>query len=188
MKKDYNLIMDASPCDVNLYPDGPPNITEVKKLGRQLCPYFSKCNSGLLSGGHQCAILFGSQVAQNALKEGHSVDAEMTDFRREMTGQLPRMAPKGIIWSADRKTFEIITDTKKAMAMVSAFAKMVLGDNEPRGAGPPRRSFNELVAGAITPDGAVDLAKIDALEGSCGRNGGRGCDVTSGPCSCGAWH
>jgi len=35
---------------------------------------------------------------------------------------------------------------------------------------------------------AIDLLKMSSLEGRYGSNGGRGCDVRSGPCSCGAWH
>lgn len=37
-------------------------------------------------------------------------------------------------------------------------------------------------------DGAIDLYRLQKLEGRYGYNGGRGCDVLSGPCSCGAWH
>ena len=38
-------------------------------------------------------------------------------------------------------------------------------------------------------DGMLDLRLIDAhSDGSLGSNGGRNCDVSSGPCSCGAWH
>ncbi len=35
---------------------------------------------------------------------------------------------------------------------------------------------------------ALDLGLMQAHEGLQGRNGGRGCDVSRGPCSCGAWH
>ena len=39
-------------------------------------------------------------------------------------------------------------------------------------------------------DGALDLSLIDAHSRYApqGRNGGQGCDVRRGPCSCGAWH
>lgn len=39
-------------------------------------------------------------------------------------------------------------------------------------------------------NGALDLGLIDAHSqyARLGTNGGRACDVTSGPCSCGAWH
>ena len=36
-------------------------------------------------------------------------------------------------------------------------------------------------------DGAIDLMLMEAHP-ALGRNGGQKCDVTSGPCSCGAWH
>jgi hypothetical protein len=36
--------------------------------------------------------------------------------------------------------------------------------------------------------GAIDAMVWEAHEGSQGRNGSRGCDVTHGPCACGAWH
>lgn len=48
-------------------------------------------------------------------------------------------------------------------------------------------SFNGLINHASTKEG-VDLRMIEAEEGRYGSNGGRGCDVISGPCSCGAWH
>ncbi len=39
-------------------------------------------------------------------------------------------------------------------------------------------------------NGAIDLGLMDAHTqyASQGTNGGRGCDVSSGPCACGAWH
>lgn len=51
--------------------------------------------------------------------------------------------------------------------------------------------FNAVLKYATvqTPKGpAIDLRKIEELEGRFGYNGGRGCNVRSGPCSCGAWH
>ncbi len=34
----------------------------------------------------------------------------------------------------------------------------------------------------------LHLGKMQSLEGRYGYNGGAGCDVLDGPCSCGAWH
>jgi hypothetical protein len=48
-------------------------------------------------------------------------------------------------------------------------------------------SFEGLMRHAATKNG-IDLRKLEAQEGRYGTNGGRGCDVSSGPCSCGAWH
>ncbi len=38
--------------------------------------------------------------------------------------------------------------------------------------------------------GALDmrLMEVHEIHASTGTNGGRSCDVTSGPCACGAWH
>jgi hypothetical protein len=49
-----------------------------------------------------------------------------------------------------------------------------------------RRDFRDLMDDATGPGGVDTLA----IEGKrVGRsNGGIPCDVTSGPCSCGAWH
>jgi hypothetical protein len=49
------------------------------------------------------------------------------------------------------------------------------------------RTFCELVNSATLPDGSVDLMAIDNAP-AVGYNGGVKCDVTSGPCNCGAWH
>jgi len=48
-------------------------------------------------------------------------------------------------------------------------------------------TFDDLLA-HVTDDGVVDLAAMQQFEGRYGYNGGRGCDVLEGPCSCGAWH
>jgi len=50
------------------------------------------------------------------------------------------------------------------------------------------RDFQELIDECINDEGVIDLSKMEKLEGSCGSNGGKGCDVTKGPCSCGGWH
>lgn len=47
--------------------------------------------------------------------------------------------------------------------------------------------FEDVVVYTM-PEAIVDLARMQQLEGRFGYNGGRGCDVRSGPCSCGAWH
>jgi len=47
--------------------------------------------------------------------------------------------------------------------------------------------LNDLTRCCIT-DGAINTLLMEAHEGLTGTNGGRGCDVLSGPCACGAWH
>lgn len=52
-----------------------------------------------------------------------------------------------------------------------------------------RHSFEGLTTCCLV-EGVLDMALMEAHEEyvSLGTNGGRRCDVTSGPCSCGAWH
>lgn len=49
--------------------------------------------------------------------------------------------------------------------------------------------LNGIIACSIV-DGAIDSMLFEAHSqyASCGYNGGQSCDVTRGPCSCGAWH
>ena len=79
---------------------------------------------------------------------------------------------------------------KEVFSTIAEIATCILGKD---GEKPVERTFTELLQGATvhSPTGevAIDIRRIDSLEGSCGRNrSGRGCDVTSGACSCGAWH
>jgi hypothetical protein len=52
-----------------------------------------------------------------------------------------------------------------------------------------RHTFEQLHACA-TIDGVLEMEIIEAHQqyASVGRNGGRNCDTTNGPCNCGAWH
>ncbi|MFA6494918.1 MAG: hypothetical protein WC246_00935 [Candidatus Paceibacterota bacterium] len=129
--KEEALIHGSEPCDTNLYGDGPATVSESKRLGRQLCPYFQKCENGFLADGRQCAMLHGVKVAQYALEESHSVATEMKAFRREALANLRRYARQGIVWSRDRKTFEIITDIEKGIQKIEDFARMILKGIEP---------------------------------------------------------
>jgi len=49
------------------------------------------------------------------------------------------------------------------------------------------RDLNELTICCMV-NGSIDSLAWQAHEGLQGRNGGKGCDVSSGPCACGAWH
>lgn len=49
------------------------------------------------------------------------------------------------------------------------------------------RDMNGIMSCAMV-DGAISIAIMQAHEGLHGHNGGVGCDVASGPCSCGSWH
>lgn len=52
-----------------------------------------------------------------------------------------------------------------------------------------RHDFQRLQACCFV-NGAIDMSVMDAHEKyvDMGTNGGTRCDVSSGPCACGAWH
>lgn len=187
--RERKLVLDGSPCDTSLYSDGPKTVTDAKQIGRLLCPYYEKrCKKELSGdGGLDCIMLRGLHVAQNALKEGHSIDEEMKDFSEFFESHNPT---KGFVYSTDRKEFQIITDKQEALQKICEFAKIILDEDQKREASKPEVGdrFEDVMTHATTKEGAIDLRKIDELEGRFGTNGGRGCDVRSGPCSCGAWH
>ena len=135
---------------------------------------------------------FGREVAGHVLKQGNTVADEMKAFRK--AGLHPK---KGWIHSPDRKTFEFVPNGEKALELVEHFAHITLNDADPTAPQLDSRlavgpSFEDVVASAVIQSGpnrgAIDLSRIEALEGRFGSNGGRGCDVRSGPCSCGAFH
>lgn len=188
--RDQNLVLRASPCDVNLYADGPQTLAAAR---RSICPHFATCNrSGYLGPhGHQCIMQTGSHVAQFMIRDGTTLEAELRELRQAEASR----PPKGWVFSPDREHFEIITDCEAALRKVTAFAQTVLGTAVAKDE--QRRTvrqtavgdrFQDIIAHVTTPDGVLDSTRIEALEGRFGVNAGHGCDVRSGACSCGAWH
>ncbi len=178
--REVDLILGGSPCDTNFYPNGPRTVKEAMAAGRCICSHADKCKKGRNSeNGFACIMDYAIQVARSVIKEQSEVHREVYgDFRRYFEAHTPK---KGCVFSKDGKTFEFVTDKDEVLKKVEEFALQVLGANKPLGIGP---SFADVVNHAMDSDGAVDLRKVDALEG---RFGGR-CDVRSGPCACGAWH
>jgi len=188
--KERSLVKKASPCDDNLHNGGPQTLAEARSQGASMCPHYAECKSGIMhpKTGVQCVMQFGIQVARFVAEKEHrggNVETEM-GFLRD---QLPR--PKGgFLDSTDRVEFVTLTDRAEILAAVERFAREVLYG--PEGTTDPRLkvggTFGDVVAASTTPEGHIDLRAMDQLEGRFGSNGGRGCDVSSGPCSCGAWH
>lgn len=77
---------------------------------------------------------------------------------------------------------EILLESKRGEAMED-------NNNEEKELSKIGPTFDDVMNYAMKDkDGVIDLLKIGKLEGRFGSNGGRGCDVLEGPCSCGAWH
>lgn len=124
--KDFMLILNGSPCHHNLYRNGPISLGEAQKRAVP-CPMSSRCGeTGLRDSGRQCAMLFGAQVARNALKKGRGVEVEMVSFLGDASTKMPWVARNGIIWSQDGKNFETIVDISEGVGKIEQFAKMLL--------------------------------------------------------------
>lgn len=175
--REKQLILQSSPCDLSFYEGGPKTIAEAKSRGQEYCPHLNECKKGILNKttGSLCALRLGVLVAQQCLKQGRSIEQEMLENFR---GEVPHPA-KGFIWSPDRKIFTFITDHEEAVKKVQEFAEMVLDGRKTK----VGSSFEDVMAHVTTPEG-IDTRALESLEG---RFGGK-CDVTSGPCACGAWH
>lgn len=179
------LVLSSSPCDLNFHDETIQTIADVKET---ICPFLKQRCEKELSGsdGLDCIMLRALHVVQNAIKENHSIKREMKDFREFFA---THEAVKGFAYSSDRESFEIITGKEEALRLIQEFAHTIMGeDNKTKTeASNVGNSFEDVINHAINPEG-IDLEKISKLKGRFGTNGGRGCDVNSGPCSCGAWH
>jgi len=124
--KDYVLILNGSPCHHNLYQGGPTSFKRAQEEARS-CSFSSHCGeTGLRDSGRQCAMLFGTQVARNALRNGCTIDVEMESFLSDLSPKISWVARNGIIWSQDGKDFEVIADVSRGVKMIRWFAEMLL--------------------------------------------------------------
>jgi hypothetical protein len=191
--RERRLVMDGSVCeDAYSYQDaGVRTAADARARGKQRCPYFQECmgSRALDTRNIRCAARFGQEVAKFVLTDDTSVDAEMADFRKQAWQE----RHNGFIDPYEDPDV-IIIDRDEAALSVEGWAKTILygpaGDSGATAPSPEPAlpSFTELVASATTEEG-IDTAKIEAAgRRSTKTNGGVRCDVSSGPCSCGAWH
>lgn len=170
---EQQMILTTRCCDINILG------TDGTCLKRQNCSPHCRSREMLV-----CGVYFALQVAQNALKERHSVDTEINDFKNAFFD-----SDTGGIFLPTLTDFEVIRNTTLMFQKITEIAKIIIGEHDPVTSS---RTFGDLIAtaSAKTPNSnIIDIRVIEALEGSCGHNkSGRGCDVTSGACSCGAWH
>lgn len=124
MKRTAAFIRDSTPCDTNLFADGPKTIAEAIILGRQLCPNFPKCERrGYLGPNeHDCIMIQGVRVARLVLQSGNSLEQEMETFSKELN----RITRLGAIWSSDRITFQAELVTAEYHRKVREFAQELL--------------------------------------------------------------
>lgn len=117
-KKERALVLLGSPCDTNMYPDGPSTVAEVKKSPKSLCPRYAECAKGFgVLGGR--AMQEGRHMAKFIL-QGGTLSREKRDFQNQMT------FGSGVVWSSDRVTFEILDSEKEIEEKVVEFAAMLV--------------------------------------------------------------
>ncbi|MDP2933044.1 MAG: hypothetical protein Q8N81_02840 [bacterium] len=124
LMREAQLISTASPCDANLFQDGPETLDEVASIGRSLCPHFGTCDKSGFLGQHQCVMLLGLQAAQASLQQEISVAAVMEAYSND----IPRPV-EGFVYSADRKTFTVIPRAE-ALVKIAEFARTVIGGSD----------------------------------------------------------
>lgn len=185
--REKRLVLEGSFCNMNLYADGPKTYVEAAKLGEQLCPRAAECREHGLGKDHQCIMMTGLEVARNTLRLRTTVEAEMVDFRNSHS-----RPAKGWLYSCDRKIIELVPEGSVSAVLIERIAHVAMDDEHASTRENLRikvgSRFENVIAHAMTPEGAIDTLKMQELEGRFGSNGGVGCDVLSGPCSCGAWH
>ena len=196
MGRSRELLDRATVCeDIKALTD--PSITTVgqaRAAPKSRCPVFERCmhRDEFIGGkGLNCIVRSGQEIARYSVQPGESLDGEMKLFAEEapierLNGYYDPYSEGGVD--------EVITDRDEILKRVRTWAEVLRGEgeavSEPMSASGERRDFLSLRAAATTPEGGIDLAKLEALgEGRpVGSNGGVPCDVTSGPCSCGAFH
>jgi hypothetical protein len=164
-------------------------VAQARDVRQTRCPVFDRCihRDEFIGGkGLNCIPRSAQEVARYSALPGGSLDEEMKDFAKEapierLNGYFDPYSEGGVD--------EIITDPDEILDRIHDWAEVLRGEGE--ATSEPvigqERDFLTLVATARTPEGGIDLTKIDAAT-PVGENGGVPCDVTRGPCSCGAWH
>ncbi|MCC7160399.1 hypothetical protein IT399_01575 [Candidatus Nomurabacteria bacterium] len=119
-KREDILIMEGSPCEYDLYPDGPRTLEEAVKMNDQVCPHYKECKSTEHSGyrGQSCIMLLATCLARERL------NGKTEKFKTLIDAINP---PNGFVWSEDRKTFVVIADKKRARELIDKFVDQLTG-------------------------------------------------------------
>lgn len=175
------LILARSPCETNFYDHGPRSLFEAE-MDEYRCPKFDECRRAAAldpdGPAPPCLMLHAVALVRQVLMHEVHLSAGIRQFIEE---QRDADVPEGYLWSPNGEEFERVCDFCDVVELVKEFAAQVMG-------GEGARDFQGLAGEIINEDGAVDVRKMAALEGRYGKNGGQGCDVLDGPCSCGATH
>lgn len=190
--REARLINDGSVCEnAHAYED--PSVTtaaQANAKGRQRCPLWDPCASGNLQRRDRmlCTASVG-QVMARAILEGSSIEAEVEELQAS-----PFLKPGSFRYIdpySENPTENAETDTEKGKSMIVGWAETILygpnGQLNPSTTEEQLPDFLSLSRSAMR-EGGVDLLVINDAVSNSQSNGGISCDVSIGPCSCGAWH
>ncbi len=169
---------------------GVNSVAAARSVPRERCPVFDRCMGGEFMDRKrlQCIPRAAQEVARYASEPGSSLDSEMRDY----ADQAPIGRLKGYYDPySEAGADEVITDREEILRRTRRWAESLLMGGEDLPAPPLSLAphFLDLLASARTASGGIDTMVIEAASDWSGRtNGGIACDVSRGPCACGAWH
>lgn len=194
--REKRLIMDGSICE-NAYSFMDPSVqtaADARRKGTQRCPQWGPCASGqLVRDGLVCTAHLGITMARCVVKDGTTIEEELNELRASEV--FDPATSNGFINPYGEEPLEPVTEDEAKTTMVEDWANLILFGPEPRdgegfaaSADPPLPDFVTLAASARTRGGGIDLAVLDSAPSYGRTNGGIPCDVSRGPCRCGAFH
>lgn len=188
--------MDGSICeDAYSFMDaGVQTAVDARARGRRRCPQWGPCASGQLNrDGLVCSAHLGITMARCVAKDGTTIEEELDELKASEVFKPD--ASNGFINPYGENPLKPVTDDDAKSALVEDWANLILLGPEPSegegfaaSADPPLPDFVTLAASARMRAGGFDLAVLDSAPSNGRSNGGIPCDVSRGPCRCGAWH
>jgi hypothetical protein len=198
-QRENRLITDGSICeDAHSYADpAVKTASDAQAKGRKRCPMWGPCASGQLNRkGLICSAHVGMQMAR-FIANGGDLETESRDL--QASPLFSSGNNQGFINPYGENPDQAVTDPEDAHKLVVTWAKTILyGPEDPTLAEQAPSSghqeealpdFLTLVAESRVP-GGIDMARMEAAgsRGGGRTNGGIRCDVSRGPCACGAFH
>jgi len=117
-EREKELILKASPCEVNYFDRNLLTFRQALEKGRELCLNYSACESG----GIPCALTCGWEVAQHIVN-GSNLKKELNDF-----SYVPFINNE--FWkSVNRRDFERIRGKPDVLSAVEHSARIILRED-----------------------------------------------------------
>jgi len=156
------------------------------------CPWLK--NGACRSQGVWCLMDVAIVCAKQAIEQRRTIFAQVRRFMELIDArETPEYSgiftpggatPTDFIWADGDAAPRVITNVSLVPKLIIDFAEIAMSggvDSDTNGV--IANSMRDSSSGPV-----LSLAAMQTHEGRFGYNGGQGCDVLEGPCSCGAWH